>query len=113
MKKVEAIIRPSKLKAVQEGLKNADIPCLTVVPVKGSGLQKSYSERWRGIEQTMIMQTRVMIICVISNENLDKCVNVIQEFAGTNQVGDGKIFVYNVEDAIRISTKVRGNEAIK
>ena len=50
MKKVEAIIRPSKLKAVQPGIKAADIPCLTVVPVKGTGLQKSYSERYRGIE---------------------------------------------------------------
>lgn len=113
MKKVEAIIRPSKLNDVQEGLKNANIPCLTVVPVKGSGLQKSYSESYRGAEQTMILQHRVMVICIISDENLETCINVIQEQAGTDTVGDGKIFVYNVEDAIRISTAVRGGEAIR
>ncbi|MGI9552693.1 MAG: P-II family nitrogen regulator [Aurantibacter sp.] len=112
MKKVEAIIRPSKLKAVQRGLREADIPCITVIPVKGTGLQKSYSERYRGTEQSMILQTRVMIICVISDENLEKCVDVILDNASENQVGDGKIFIYNVEDAIRLSTKVRGNEAI-
>jgi nitrogen regulatory protein P-II 1 len=112
MKKVEAIIRPSKLKAVQRGLKEAEIPCITVIPVKGSGLQKSYSERYRGTEQSMILQTRVMIMCVISNENLEKCVDVILENASENLVGDGKIFIYNVEDAIRLSSKVRGNEAI-
>lgn len=112
MKKVEAIIRPSKLKAVQRGLKEADIPCITVIPVKGSGLQKSYSERYRGTEQSMILQTRVMIICVISDENLDKCVNVILDKAAEDKVGDGKIFIYNVEDAIRLSTNARGNEAI-
>jgi nitrogen regulatory protein P-II 1 len=112
MKKVEAIIRPSKLKAVQRGLKEAEIPCITVIPVKGSGLQKSYSERYRGTEQSMILQTRVMIMCVISNENLKKCVDVILENASENLVGDGKIFIYNVEDAIRLSSKVRGNEAI-
>lgn len=113
MKKIEAIIRPSKLNDVQEGLKNANIPCLTVVPVKGSGLQKSYSESYRGAEQTMILQHRVMVICIISDENLETCINVIQEAAGTNSVGDGKIFIYNVEDAIRIRTKTRGGEAIR
>jgi nitrogen regulatory protein P-II 1 len=113
MKKIEAIIRPSKLKAVQKALKEADIPCLTVVPVKGTGLQKSYEEHYRGVEQTMILQTRVMIICVISDENLEKCIHVIQEHGTTGEVGDGKIFVYDVLDAIRLSTKVRGNDAIR
>ncbi len=112
MKKVEAIIRPSKLKAVQKGLKEADIPCLTVVPVKGSGLQKSYSERYRGTEQSMILQTRIMIVCVISDHNLEKCINVIKDNASEGQVGDGKIFIYDVMDAIRLSTGARGNDAI-
>lgn len=112
MKKVEAIIRPSKLKAVQRGLKEADIPCITVIPVKGSGLQKSYSERYRGTEQSMILQTRVLIMCVISDENLEKCIDVILDNASEDQVGDGKIFIYNVEDAIRLRTKTRGNDAI-
>lgn len=112
MKKVEAIIRPSKLKAVQKGLKEAGIPCITVIPVKGTGLQKSYSERYRGTESSMILQTRVMIMCIISNDNLEKCIEVIQENASEGQVGDGKIFIYNVEDAIRLSTGVRGDDAV-
>ena len=113
MKKVEAIVKPSKVSAIQAGLKEADIPCFTVIPVKGSGLQKSYSEKYRGTERTMVLQTRVMLICVISDENLDKCIEVILENASDAQVGDGKIFIYDVQDAIRISTKVRGAEAIK
>ncbi|WP_406684088.1 P-II family nitrogen regulator [Seonamhaeicola sp. MEBiC1930] len=112
MKKVEAIIRPSKLKAVQRGLKEADIPCITVIPVKGTGMQKSFSERYRGTEQSLILQTRVMIVCVISDIHLEKCINVIKDNASENQIGDGKIFIYNVEDAIRLSTGAQGNDAI-
>ena len=112
MKKVEAIIRPSKLKAVQAGLKEAGIPCITVVPVKGTGLQKTYSERYRGTEQSMILHTRVMIICVISDENLEKCIDVILDNASEGKVGDGKIFIYDVFDAIRLRTRTRGSEAI-
>jgi nitrogen regulatory protein P-II 1 len=112
MKKVEAIIRPSKLKAVQRGLKEADIPCLTVIPVKGTGLKTSYSERYRGTEQSMILQSRVMIMCVVSDKHLEKCIDVIKANASEHKVGDGKIFIYHVEDAIRLSTEVRGVDAI-
>ena len=113
MKKIEAIIRPSKLKAVQKGLKEAGIPCITAVPVKGIGMQKSYSERYRGTEQSMIMQTRIMIICIVSDENLETGIDVILDNASENLVGDGKIFIYPVEEAIRIRTRTRGSEAIK
>lgn len=112
MKKVEAIIRPSKLKAIQKGLKNVDIPCITVIPVSGTGLQKSYTKMYRGTEQSLALQNRTMIICVISDENLEKCVNTILEFGSEGEVGDGKIFIYDVQDAIRLSTKVRGDQAI-
>jgi len=112
MKKVEAIVKPSKVKSIQTGLREADIPCFTVIPVKGTGLQKTYAERYRGTENNLILQTRVMTICIISDENLEKCVDVILDNSDGN-VGDGKIFVYNVEDAIRISTQVRGGEAIR
>ena len=112
MKKVEAIIRPSKLKAIQKGLKNVDIPCITVIPVSGTGLQKSYTKMYRGTEQALALQNRTMIICVISDENLEKCVDTILEFGSDGQVGDGKIFIYDVQDAIRLSTKVRGDQAI-
>jgi nitrogen regulatory protein P-II 1 len=112
MKKVEAIIRPSKLKAVQKGLKEVEIPCITVIPVSGSGLQKSYTKMYRGTEQSLALQNRTLIICVISDENLEKCIDVILEFGSDGEVGDGKIFIYDVKDAIRLSTKVRGDQAI-
>lgn len=112
MKKVEAIIKPSKLKAVQRGLKDAEIPCITVVPVKGTGLQKSYSERYRGTEQSLILQSRVLIVCVVSDIHLEKCIDVIKNNASENQIGDGKIFIYDVQDAIRLSTGARGHDAI-
>lgn len=113
MKKIEAIIRPSKLKAVQLGLKEAGIPCNTVIPVKGTGLQKTYTERYRGTEQSMIMKTRIMIICVVSDDYLETCLDVILDNASEGLVGDGKIFIYPVEDAIRIRTRTRGIEAIR
>jgi len=113
MKKVEAIINPSKLKDVQKGLKAANIPCMTVMNVKGTGLQKSYSEVYRGTEKSNILRNKVMIICIISDENLEKCIDVILDNASTESVGDGKIFVYDVMDAIRIRTRTRGGEAIK
>ena len=112
MKKVEAIIRPSKLKAIQKGLKNIDIPCITVIPVSGTGLQKSYTKIYRGTEQSLALQNRTMIICVISDENLEKCVDTILEFGSDGEVGDGKIFIYDVIDAIRIRTGERGDNAI-
>ncbi|MDG2396811.1 MAG: P-II family nitrogen regulator [Flavobacteriaceae bacterium] len=112
MKKIEAIIRPSKLKSIQNGLKSIDIPCITVIPVSGSGLQKTYTKIYRGTEQSLSLQNRILIICVVSDENLEKCIDKILEFGSDGEVGDGKIFVYNVEDAIRMSTKVRGKKAI-
>ena len=113
MKKVEAIINPSKLKDVQKGLKAAAIPCMTVMNVKGTGLQKSYSEVYRGTEKSNILRNKVKIICVISDENLEKCIDTILDNASTGNVGDGKIFIYDVMDAIRIRTRTRGGEAIK
>jgi nitrogen regulatory protein P-II 1 len=113
MKKVEAIVKPSKLKAIQAGLIAADIPCMTVMPVKGAGLQKGYAEVYRGTERPLILHSKVMIMCVVSDENLEKCLNVILDNASEGNVGDGKIFVYEVLDAIRIRNGVRGNDAIR
>tara|TARA_B100001250_G_C19544070_1_gene676035 strand:+ start:319 stop:660 length:342 start_codon:yes stop_codon:yes gene_type:complete len=112
MKKIEAIIRPSKLKSIQQGLKDVEIPCMTVVPASGTGLQKSYTKIYRGTQESLTLQNRIMIICIISDENVEKCVDAILKFGSDGEVGDGKIFIYNVEDAIRMSTKVRGNKAI-
>jgi nitrogen regulatory protein P-II 1 len=113
MKKVEAIVKPSKLKAIQQGLIEADIPCMTVVPVKGAGLQRGYSEIYRGTEKSMILLSKVLIICVVSDENLDKCIDVILDNASEGNIGDGKIFVYDVIDAVRIRNRERGLNAIR
>ncbi len=113
MKKVEAIVKPSKLKAIHAGLIAAGIPCMTVMPVKGAGLQKGYAEVYRGTERPMILLPKVMIICVVSDENLEKCIDVILDNASEGNLGDGKIFVYDVLDAIRIRNKERGNDAIR
>ena len=113
MKKIEAIVKPSKLKAIQAALIAADIPCMTVVPVKGCGLQKSYAEVYRGTERPLILQSKVLIICVVSDENMEKCINVILENASEGNLGDGKIFVYDVLDAVRIRNGERGNQAIR
>lgn len=112
MKKIEAIIKPSKLKDVQRGLKAAEIPCITVIPVKGTGLQKTYSEHYRGTEQSMILQSRVMIMCVVSDHNMELCIDVILDNASDGETGDGKIFIYDVAESIRISSRVRGKESI-
>lgn len=113
MKKVEAIVKPSKLKAIQQGLTEADIPCMTVMPVKGAGLQRGYSEIYRGTEKQMILLSKVLIICVVSDENLEKCIDVIIDNASEGNIGDGKIFVYDVLDAVRIRNRVRGMDAIR
>jgi nitrogen regulatory protein P-II 1 len=113
MKKIEAIVRPSKLKAIQAGLIEAEIPCMTVIPVKGAGLQQGFPEIYRGTKKTMVLLDKVMIICVVSDENLEKCLDVILDHGSDGNVGDGKIFVYDVLDAIRMRNKTRGIEAIK
>ncbi len=113
MKKVEAIISPSKRKAVQLGLLAANIPCMTVVPVKGAGLQRAFAEVYRGTEQQAILLPKVLIICVVSDENLEKCIDVILNNASEGNLGDGKIFVYDVLDAVRIRNKDRGSDAIR
>lgn len=113
MKKVEAIVKPSKLEAIQSALSAAQIPCMTVTPVKGAGLQRGYTEIYRGTEKSMILLSKVKIECIVSDENLDKCIDVITDNASEGNVGDGKIFIYDVVDAIRLRTKERGDGAIK
>jgi len=113
MKKVEAIIKPSKLEAIKEAMVAADIPCMTISPVKGAGLQQGYTEVYRGRELKLNLLNKVKLEVVVSDENLDKLIDIIVENAHTGEHGDGKIFVYDVEDAIRIRTQERGPSAIR
>ena len=113
MKKIEAIIKPSKLEIIKEQLVKAEIPSMTISAVKGAGLQKGFTEIYRGSEFKLNLLNKVKIECVVSDENLEKVIDIIVENAHTGEIGDGKIFVYDVADAVRIRTKERGPKAIR
>ena len=112
MKKIEAIIKPFKLEDVKEKLAEKDIKGLTVTEIKGYGRQKGHTELYRGAEYQIDFIPKVKIEVVINDEILDKVVECITKSAYTGKIGDGKVFVSNIEDAIRIRTKESGNEAL-
>lgn len=112
MKKVEAIIRPGKLEEVKEALGKFDIHGLTVTQVIGCGLQKGKKEIYRGTEYTVDLLTKVKIEMVLTDERVKDVVELVKKTAYTGSIGDGKIFISNVEDAIRIRTGDRGDKAI-
>ena len=112
MKKIEAIIKPFKLEEVKENLGVAGIHGLTVMEVKGFGRQKGHTELYRGAEYIVDFLPKVKIEIVVSDEDLDKAVEAIQSAAKTGRIGDGKIFVSEVNEAYRIRTNERGNSAL-
>ena len=112
MKKVEAIIRPFKLEDVKIALVNLGIVGMTVSEVRGFGRQKGQVERYRGSEFTVEFLQKLKIEVVISDERLDDVLKAIADAAKTGEIGDGKIFVSSIDDAIRIRTGERGSEAI-
>ena len=112
MKKVEAIIKPFKLDDVKDGLSQVGVKGLTVTEVRGFGRQRGHREVYRGAEYQVDFVSKLKIEVVMEDEMLAEAVKVIQERAKTGQIGDGKIFIYTVEDAIRIRTGETGKEAI-
>ncbi len=112
MKKIEAIIKPFKLDAVKEGLMDIGIKGLTVSEVKGYGRQKGHTEIYRGAEYVVDFLPKVKIEIVVEEDMADAVVEKIIETAQTGKVGDGKIFIIPIEDAIRIRTQERGKNAI-
>lgn len=112
MKKVEAIIRPGKLEDIKEALNSYNINGLTISQVMGCGLQKGRKEYYRGTEVTMNLLPKIKIETVIKDEYLDEVINIITKASKTGEVGDGKIFIYNVEETIRIRTGERGEKAV-
>ncbi len=112
MKKVEAIIKPFKLDEVRQSLSEIGISGLTVIEVRGFGRQKGHTELYRGAEYQIDFIPKVKIEVVINDEILDNVVECITKSAYTGKIGDGKVFVSNIEDAIRIRTKESGNEAL-
>ena len=112
MKKIEAVIRPGKLEDIKEALNKYNINGLTISQVMGCGLQKGRKEYYRGTEVTMNLLPKIKIEAVVKDEHLEEVIRIIGREAKTGEVGDGKIFIYNVEDAIRIRTGERGEVAI-
>jgi nitrogen regulatory protein P-II 1 len=112
MKEIKAIIKPFRLTDVQEALTEVGISGMTVSEVKGFGRQKGHSEIYRGSEYTVDFLPKVKIEVVVPDDLLDRCINAIVKAANTGKIGDGKIFVTTVDDAIRIRTGERGNDAI-
>lgn len=112
MKKVEAIFKPFKLDDVKEALNDIGIHGLTVTEVKGYGRQKGHTELYRGAEYVVDFIPKVKIEVVVSDEQVSLVVDAIMLSAKTGRIGDGKIFVLQVEEAIRIRTGERGEEAL-
>jgi nitrogen regulatory protein PII len=112
MKKIEAIIKPFKLEDVKEGLSGLGIEGMTVTEVKGFGRQKGHTEIYRGSEYTVDFLPKVKVEVVVADSAVEKAVDVIVKAAKTGKIGDGKVFVSSIDNAIRIRTDERGEEAV-
>jgi nitrogen regulatory protein P-II 1 len=112
MKKIEAIIQPHKLDEVKEALKSAGIDGLTITEVRGHGRQKGHKEVYRGMEYEVDLLPKVKIETVVPDTRLDEITNIISSAARTGKIGDGKIFVYDVLEAVRIRNDDRGDMAL-
>ena len=112
MKKIEAIIKPFKLDEVKEALNEIGIQGMTISEVKGYGRQKGHKEIYRGAEYVVDFIPKVKIEIVVQSENIKQIIEKIQQAAHTGKIGDGKVFVSPVEEAIRVRTGERGTEAI-
>ncbi|MDA8430261.1 MAG: P-II family nitrogen regulator [Geobacteraceae bacterium] len=112
MKLVEAIIKPFKLDEVKDALNDIGIEGITVSEVKGFGRQKGHTELYRGAEYVVDFIPKIKIEIVISDELVSKVVEVIATTAKTGRIGDGKIFVMQLEEAVRIRTGEKGNDAV-
>ena len=112
MKKVEAIIKPFKLEEVKEALAEIGVQGMTVTEVKGFGRQKGHTEIYRGSEYTVDFLPKVKIEVVLDDDQVDAAIEAIIDAAKTDKIGDGKIFVSPVEQAIRIRTSESGSDAL-
>lgn len=112
MKKIEAIIKPFKLDEVKEALQEIGVQGLSVIEVKGFGRQKGHTELYRGAEYVVDFLPKVKIEVVLQDDQLDSAIEAIVDAAKTDKIGDGKIFVTTVEQAIRIRTGETGEDAL-
>jgi nitrogen regulatory protein P-II 1 len=112
MKKIEAIIKPFKLDEVKEALQEVGLQGITVTEAKGFGRQKGHTELYRGAEYVVDFLPKVKIEIVLADELADKAIEAIQNAARTGRIGDGKIFVSSIDQAIRIRTGETGHDAL-
>jgi nitrogen regulatory protein P-II 1 len=112
MRKIEAIIKPFKLDEVKEALQDVGLQGITVIEAKGFGRQKGHTELYRGAEYVVDFLPKVKLEIVLADELVEKAVDAIRKAAQTGRIGDGKIFVSAVEEAIRIRTGETGSDAI-
>jgi len=112
MKKIEAIVKPFRLEDVKDALANLSVTGMTVTEVKGFGRQKGHKEIYRGAEYVVDFLPKVKLEVVVDDEKVDQVVSTIGQAAKTGKIGDGKIFILPVEEAVRIRTGERGPEAL-
>jgi nitrogen regulatory protein P-II 1 len=112
MKKIEAIIRPHKLDEVRDALEQVGLNGMTVTEVRGFGRQRGHTELYRGREYSIQFQNKIKIEIMMPDDLLERVVEAIRATSQTGQVGDGKIFIYSIEDAMRIRTGERGESAL-
>ena len=112
MKKIEAIIKPFKLEEVKDALAEIGIQGMTVIEVKGFGRQKGHSEIYRGSEYTVDFLPKIKLEVVVTDGQLDAAIAAIIKAAKTGKIGDGKVFVFSVEHALRIRTDEKGDQAL-
>jgi len=112
MKKIEAVIKPFKLDDVKEGLSGLGVQGLTVTEVKGFGRQRGHREVYRGAEYQVDFVSKIKVEVVVSSARVQEAVSVIREKAWTGEIGDGKVFIIPVEEALRIRTDETGEEAV-
>jgi nitrogen regulatory protein P-II 1 len=113
MKKVEAIIRPDRLQAVQDALDAQGTSGLTVTEVLGCGAQRGYTEMYRGARANISLQRKVKVEAVVAEAAVEAVIEAISGAARTGEIGDGKIFIHPVEEAVRIRTGERGESIVK
>ena len=112
MKKIEAIIKPFKLDEVKDALQEIDVQGITVTEVKGYGRQKGHTELYRGAEYVVDFVPKIKLETVVEDERVEQVIETIVQTAHTGKIGDGKIFVSPIDDAVRIRTGERGEDAI-
>ncbi|SMC56321.1 nitrogen regulatory protein P-II family [Desulfocicer vacuolatum DSM 3385] len=112
MKKIEAIIKPFKLDEVKEALNSLGVTGMTLSEVKGFGRQKGHKEIYRGAEYQVDFVPKIKLSIVAATDMVEKIISIIMEKAGTGKIGDGKLFILPVDDAIRIRTGETGESAI-